>query len=128
MRTPFPASLCLALLLISCFLIGCLKSNPTNPSEQVSGSVSFRIAVTSHPFRSIAKSASIKISAVDMKDISKPLIITDSSVTGEIQNVPAGKSRNFDVVVLDSTGTPVYRGFAIADIKPDTSNPISMTD
>lgn len=61
-----------------------------------------------------------------MKDITAPLVITDSSIQGSIHNVPAGKARNIEVVVYDSAKTAIYRGFTIADIIPDTTNSVSI--
>jgi uncharacterized protein (TIGR02145 family) len=68
------------------------------------------------PFRRLADSAVITVSAGDMLTITRELTISDSSVEGSIEGIPVGKARLFSLTVYDSLGNVHYRGTAEADI------------
>ncbi len=111
-------------------LFGCLsKDAPDAPKGNagVGGSISFHIAIAADsPFKSLAKTAELDISAPDMSTIRHGLQINDSSVEGKVDNIPAGPNRNFLVKVFDSAGSECYRGSAIGNIHGDSTALITV--
>jgi hypothetical protein len=79
------------------------------------------------PFSRLAKTAVLIISAPDMLTMTKTLTITDSSVQGTIDNIPAGKHRLFEALVYDSTEVVQYRGSAYADVMADSTVRVSIS-
>lgn len=118
----------LLILLLASLFFCCSKSSPTAVTTQVKvGAISVRISSGFYPFKNLAKSATIKIYASDFSEINAGLNLTDSTVSGQIENIPAGKARIIDIAILDSTKTEVYKGTAIVDIKSDTLNKVTIT-
>lgn len=107
---------------------GCLsRENTVAPAANENGSISFRIAIAPNsPFKKLAKSAELNITAPDMSPIKQALQINDSTVEGKVDNIPAGANRNFLVKVFDSAGTECYRGSAGSDIKKDSTVLINL--
>lgn len=123
----FLKRLAMASLLVGVF--GCLpKEDPVAPALDGSGSFVFRMAVApDSPFRKLAKSAELDVSAPDMSPIRHALMITDTSVEGRVDRIPAGEGRTFLVRVFDSAGTECYRGSAVGRIKADSTTNIAIT-
>lgn len=109
-------------------VFGCLsKVDTVSPATAEIGSVSFRIAIAANsPFRKIAKTAELDITAPDMAPIIKPLRINDSTVYGKVDDIPAGENRTFLAKVFDSAGTECYRGSVTGRIKSDSTTLISL--
>jgi hypothetical protein len=107
---------------------GCLDGGaPTVPAADGNGSMSFRISVAADsPFRKIARSAELEVTGPEMNLIRQALKITDSTVEGEVQGIPAGPERNFLATVFDSAGTECYRGSAKGDIRKDSTTRIDL--
>ncbi|MFP4242601.1 MAG: LamG domain-containing protein [Chitinispirillaceae bacterium] len=79
------------------------------------------------PFTKIADSAIIVISAEDMLTIVEELIVTDSSVEGTLNRIPAGPGRTFQIKVFDSTETLQYSGKSTVEVIPDTTVEVFIT-
>ena len=85
------------------------------------------LAQANSPFKQIARSANIIISAGDMQTMTDTLMVTDSSVEGEVTGIPSGKNRCFQVNVFDSAKTKRYSGSAIADVIGDSTVLINIS-
>jgi len=111
------------------FVAGCQKSQSISMSStEGSGVAALKItASATSPFRKLARSAVLTITASDMSTMSKTLIVTDSSVEGTIKGIAAGKDRLFRVDVYDSIGTLQYYGSAIANIIADSTVHVSIS-
>ena len=106
-----------SLALWSCKMPQQVKENGTTGQ----GIAMLKIMTTANsPFKKIARTAVLLISASDMIDMTKTLTITDTSVEGVITGIPAGKNRLFQVNVYDSSETMQYRGSATADVIADS--------
>jgi hypothetical protein len=123
-KLPTPA-LCLAAILSAC------SSEDRPPLTSVAGNlgaVSLRIAFDpASPFKSIARSGDVTVSAADMASITVPLHLGDSAVDASIKGIPTGKGRSIRMQVYDSAGTPRYKGAAVADIYADSMTSVSLT-
>jgi hypothetical protein len=92
------------------------------------GAVSMRIAFDpASPFKSIARSGDVTVSAADMASITVPLQIGDSAVDASIKGIPTGKGRSIRMQVYDSAGAARYKGSAVADIYADSTTSVSLT-
>jgi hypothetical protein len=101
--------------------IGCSQMSSQQPTAsnetQPGGTVLFKMAAGPNTiFGKIAKTVTLTISAPDMLTMTKTLIKTDTSVTGMVNGIPAGKSRLFQVDVYDSANTKEYSGSATSDV------------
>lgn len=114
----------------SILLLGC--KNPqeaiVNPQIHGSGVAMIKIsAVANSPFHRIARGAMLTISAPDMLTMTDSLSVTDSSVQGTINGIPAGKHRFFQVIVFDSTETTQYTGSVYSDVIADSMVSVTLS-
>lgn len=102
-------------------LICCTNpSQVATPDNQGHGMAQLNIAAAPNsPFKTIAKKASLTISATDMLTMTKQLTISDSGISGTITGIPAGNDRLFSVSAFDSLDTVRYKGSATADVVAD---------
>lgn len=85
------------------------------PSNQPGSSISFyfqKPAQISH----LIVTAKAVVSAPDMDTIAVDLTVTDTTVFGTIENIPAGQHRHFEIFVYDDNVTLTYYGHAYADV------------
>jgi hypothetical protein len=110
-------------------LPGCSKTEKlTGPVDSGRGVVLLKISkIAGSIFQKLADSANITVSASDMLTINQKLTVTDTSVEGKIEGIPAGKARLFTLTVFDSLDTLQYRGSATADIFTDSLAHITIT-
>jgi hypothetical protein len=91
------------------------------------GVAKIKIAVTQNsPFQLVARTATCRTSASDMTTMVNSLTITNTSVEGEISQIPAGSSRLFEVSVYDSNKAVSYCGSAYADVVTDSAVMVSI--
>ena len=110
-----------------CFF-GCLGKDPASPTGKAPGSLSLKIQVgAASPFKTIARTGDITVSAADMDPIVASLVIKDSTVEGKVGGIPSGRGRSIVVKVYDSAGTVRYQGSATADIIADAEASVSVT-
>ncbi len=64
----------------------------------------------------LVSTAEVVISAADMDTLRAALTVTDTTVEGTIEEVPAGDNRHFEVFVYDSGNTLTYYGDAYASV------------
>jgi hypothetical protein len=111
-------------------LLGC-SSNVISVNENYAGGTCaalFKItAVPNTPFTKIADSASLIVTAADMDDFVKELTITDSTVSGKITGIPAGKGRLFTVEVYDSLDSLQYKGTVAVDLPRGSTVNVPIT-
>jgi len=62
-------------------------------------------------------SALVSVSASDMDTISATLIVTDTSVYGTIEAIPAGQNRKFEIFCYDADSILTYYGNEYADLQ-----------
>ena len=114
----------LASIAIAAFLfLSCSDSTSIfSSSHSGYGVASIQISTSAAPiFRQIAKSAFVTVSANDMGTITSNLTITDSSVEGIVNSIPAGPNRLFEISVFDSLKVLQYRGSASARVVADST-------
>jgi formylglycine-generating enzyme required for sulfatase activity len=119
-----------ATLLIASLFVGCGKQSQSalTPAPTQFGTAVFKLAVAANsPFAMIAKTITLTISASDMNTLTRSLTKTDSTVTGTVTGIPAGKNRLFRVDVYDSANVDEYTGSATADIAADDTVPVNIT-
>ena len=107
----------IAAVMSFCFF-GCDK-NPSTLSQSSTGHGALTVSIVAQqgsPFRTIAKSAIARVSAPDMDTIKQALTITDSTVSGTVDNIPTGDNRRFEIFVYDSTKTIRYYGEAYSSV------------
>ena len=102
---------------------GCSNSSLVfSSSESGTGVAAIKISTAASTiFRQIARSAVITVSAKDMETITKNLTITDSTVEGVVNGIPAGLNRLFEISVYDSLNTVQYKGSATARVVADST-------
>lgn len=119
----------LALSLGLCFQ-GCLEKDPSSPDnggKRRLGSLSVRIRVdAASPFKTIARSGSVTVTAKDMDPVTAALVIGDSTVEATVANVPTGPGRKIEAKVYDSAGTVRYQGSATADMLSEAGIAVSI--
>ena len=84
---------------VTLFLLNCSNDNrivAAGTHETSVASIKITMAQDS-PFRRLADSAVITVSAGDMLTITQELTVTDSSVEGSIKGIPVGKARFFSL-------------------------------
>jgi Concanavalin A-like lectin/glucanases superfamily len=119
-------------ILLFCFcILSVLQCNfPAQPSAIQSSSqgvAKILIAVSQNsPFQLIARAAVCRISAPDMTTMVDSLTITSTSVEGDINRIPAGSNRFFEVSVYDSNHAVCYYGSAHADVVLDSAVMVSI--
>lgn len=113
----------LAILAGLALFISCEKDSDHTlagpPANQPGSSISFyfqKPAQISH----LIVTARAVVSAPDMDSIFVELTVTDTTVFGAIENIPAGQHRHFEIFVYDSTMTLTYYGDAYADVAANT--------
>jgi formylglycine-generating enzyme required for sulfatase activity len=119
-----------ATLLIASLFVGCGKQSQgaLTPAPTQFGTAVFKLAVAANsPFAMIAKTITLTISASDMNTLTRSLTKTDSTVTGTVTGIPAGKNRLFRIDVYDSANVDEYTGSATADIAADDTVPVNIT-
>jgi len=118
-----------SIALLLAFALPLMMANCKTPQQALVGSKSNGqgiaqlkiLAQANSSFKQIARSATITISASDMKTMTDTLIVTDSSVEGEVVGIPSGNNRCFKVDVFDSAKTKRYSGSAFADVIGDST-------
>jgi len=112
--TTFLAILASLILLLSCEKDGgpTAVDPPSNPSGS---SISFYFQKPAHISHLIATARAV-VSAPDMDTIFTDLTVTDTTVSGTIEEIPAGQHRHFEILVYDSTQALTYYGDAYADV------------
>mgnify|MGYP006279404333 FL=1 len=113
---------------LSFVAFGCAgkNSSPTE-AEQEYGLVLLKVVAGSDsPFRLIADSAVITVSAPDMDRIVRELAVTDSSVEGSINGIPVGDDRKFTIDVFDSASRLQYTGFVEEDVSADSTTTVRI--
>jgi hypothetical protein len=116
-------------ILPALFLFGCSAFDPaaTGSAGGGSGALSLRIVVDAKaPFKTIARSGDITVSAPDMTPITAKLTLGDSTVEGRISGIPSGKGRLVELKIYDSAGIARYHGSSAIDIRTDTTAAISI--
>ncbi len=114
-------SLFCAVVIYINFITGCVN-NPVDDipdTEKGTSAAIFKIDASSSddtPFARIADHGTVKITAADMDTMADTLQITDSTVEGKIQAIPAGNNRLFEVFIYDSLDTLQYYGSNEADL------------
>jgi hypothetical protein len=110
-------------------LLGCSNfEKVAGPVDNGRGVAMVKISMAAgSPFQKLADSAIITVSASDMLTIRQSLTVTDSSVEGKVEGIPAGKNRLFTIAVYDSLDTLQYRGSTTADIIADSTVSITIT-
>jgi len=89
---------------------------------------SVKIAITTKDgFDKIAGSAVAFVTADDMDTIITKLSIKPNTITGQINNIPVGKNRHFQVYVYDFDGKPIYGGGNYADVTIEQITYVSIT-
>jgi hypothetical protein len=112
----------LSLLLLGCTVLPLSRctndsTGPLTPQSANGKSVSVSFSIrTNKAFTTIARSASVMISAPDMDTIRAPMVITDSMLQGTVANIPLGTSRKFEIEVRDSAGALCYYGSQSVDL------------
>jgi hypothetical protein len=116
-------------VVVLCLLVGCSKTEKiAGPTDSGRGVALLKInKIAGSMFQKLADSAVITVSASDMLTIKQNLTVTDTSVKGKIEGIPAGKTRLFTLAVYDSLDTLQYRGSATADIVADSVAHITIT-
>lgn len=120
------------ILLPVCFslaLIGCSFEDEDSPTGVIGtrGGISLRLRIDpASPFKSIAKSGTLTVSAADMSTLSAPLTLGDSTVSAEIAGIPAGKNRSIELKVFGDDGILGYQGSGLADILPDSTTQVAI--
>lgn len=119
----------LAMSLAICFP-GCLEKDPSSPDnggKRSVASLSVRIRVeAASPFKTIARSGNVTVTAKDMDPVTAALVIGDSTVEATIANVPTGPDRKIEAKVFDSAGTVRYQGSATAAMLTDAGAAVSI--
>jgi Concanavalin A-like lectin/glucanases superfamily len=125
---------CKAALFLACALplmmAQCKMPQQVLVSQQTNGQGTALLKINAQansPFKQIARTALLTISAGDMQTMTPPLAVTDSSVEGKIVGIPAGNSRLFKVDVFDSAETKRYSGSALADVIGDSTVPVFIS-
>ena len=103
--------ICVALLIASCSE----KSTPVDIETSGNGDLQLAFVVPDN-IQHLVATAEAQVSAADMDTITATLTVTDSTVSGTIEDVPAGNDRHFEVFVYDSTSLLTYYGDAFADV------------
>lgn len=120
---------CLAPVILMMALLECSDTQDiTRVTDDSSGMALLKIRMTAgSPFQQLANLAVITVSASDMLTITQQLTVTDTSVEGKVDGIPAGKDRAFTITVYDSLETLQYRGSTTADIVADSTVHITIT-
>ncbi len=98
-------------------LISCQEESPYAPEAPTGISsdliLNFPLSDQNRPFVSTAE---VVISGADMDTIQTALTVTDSTVEGIVEEVPAGNNRHFEVFVYNASNTLTYYGAVYADV------------
>ncbi len=106
-------------LIIGLMLILNCGSEITTPNEnpQSEETVSVQFSFTKPAqIAHLVNSGIAVVSASDMDSIVKELIVTDSSVNGLIEEIPAGSDRKFEVFIYDANEVLTYAGEVYSNI------------
>ena len=106
------------LFLFSIYLIlgACSDSSiPVGVNTDESGEISVVIKLSKKAAASLTR-AEVVISAADMNEISQDLTINGDTVTGTVEDIPAGNNRLFTLNGYESDGNLIYSGSASADV------------
>jgi len=96
------------------------------PAQSEGTSVSFYFPKPPHLSHLIVTAKAV-VSAPDMDTISVELTVSATTVTGTIENIPAGQNRHFEVFVYDEDTTLTYYGDAFADVAANTVLTLQIT-
>ena len=98
------------MIAVALLLIGCFERDNQMVGEQ---SVTFQLMKSADID---VASAICVVSAEDMDTLVVTLTVTPTSVSGEIQNVPYGEDRLFEIKTYNSSGLMNYYGSTLIDI------------
>lgn len=118
----------LLILLLLTALIGCTNT-PNSPSDDQllpPGETSFFFVKPANLAHLIASAEAI-ISAPDMDSIVTQLTVTDTTVYGTVDQIPAGDSRKFEILVYDENDDLTYEGSAFADVPGGATITVNIT-
>jgi Tol biopolymer transport system component len=105
------------LIVIILFNTCSTKKSITSPSQQQQEFASTSLYFYKPAFvDSLVTSANVLISASDMDTIQSSLNVTDTSVFGTVENIPAGLNRKFEVFCYDNSLNLTYYGHTISDV------------
>ena len=104
-------------IVFSLFVFSCQHNQITNPPTQTDNgsSVSFYFAKPAG-LDSLVVSAKALVSAPGMDSIWSDLAVNDTSVTGTIEDIPAGPHRKFEIFTYDADTNLTYYGHEFADV------------
>ena len=106
----------LMLLAICVSLASCGEtSTSVQPDSSESGEISVVIRLSKVAAASMSR-AEVVITASDMAEIRQDLAISGDTVTGLVQDIPAGTNRLFALNGYDSSGSLIYSGSATTDV------------
>lgn len=99
-------------------LTSCQKEtvNPTNSNPPSDGSSINLYFPKPADLAHLIITARVVISAPDMDTIVADLTVTNTAVTGTVENIPAGLNRHFEIFVYGETGELTYYGHAYSDV------------
>jgi hypothetical protein len=106
------------------FMANCKSPQQALVGPQTNGQGIALLKITAQansPFKLIARSAILTISAGDMQTMTSSLTVTDSSVEGKVVGIPSGNNRLFKVDIFDSATTKRYGGSALANVFGDST-------
>jgi hypothetical protein len=99
-------------------LLSQCSMNHDSPVVATDGTKTVEIAIaTKDGFDTIASGALAKVSGRDMKMMECKLQIGASKISGQIDNIPLGTDRIFEVLVYDFSGNVIYYGSDTADVE-----------
>ncbi len=93
-----------------------LAPSQVEMKDTKSVTVSFGIK-TNKRFNDVAEKAYVRVSAMDIDTITRPMTITDSMLYGTVENIPVGAKRQFEILVYDSVQSLRYYGFKSVDLQ-----------
>lgn len=117
-------------LITGLMLILNCSSEITTPNEpplnEEAVSVQFSFTKPAHIAHLVNSGIAI-VSASDMDSIVQELTVTDSSVNGLIEEIPAGNDRKFEILIYDANEVLTYSGEAYSDIEAGAVVTLNIT-
>ncbi|MBL8026604.1 MAG: LamG domain-containing protein [Fibrobacteres bacterium] len=116
----------LSVLIAALTMSACSTSDTNNP---VLSNITDRTLAISIPLSKEASAnvstAQIIVFSADMDTITAPLVISSSTISGSVTNIPLGYSRKIEISVYDKNGIIAYFGETSVDVL--SNKPISVT-
>ena len=117
----------LSIFIVILLIIGCEKSGIIAPSNNNDGSsVTFYFEKPA-TLDTLVVFAKATVSAPDMDTIFVDLIVEPNSVSGTIENIPAGPHRKFEIFTYDANLNLTYYGDAFADVPAEQVITLQIT-